>query len=154
MAFDQDNNPIWIDGTIADVTARKEASAKLNESLYELEKANAELKLQTEKASQYAEEAKNANETKSRFLASMSHEIRTPMNAIIGMSDLLKETNLSSTQRRYTDIICSSSENLLALINDVLDFSKMEAGKMNLENISFSLSDCINDVVKMLILKA
>ena len=154
VAFDKDGNPICIDGTIADVTARREATAQLNESLYELEKTNAELQLQTERANQFAEEARIADEAKSQFLANMSHEIRTPMNAIIGMSDLLKETEQTPTQRRYTDIICSSSENLLALINDVLDFSKMDAGKMRLENLSFSLSDCVNDVVKMLIIKA
>ena len=154
MAFDQEGKPLWIDGTIADVTARREATAKLNESLYELEKANAELKLQTEIANQFAEEARMADETKSQFLANMSHEIRTPMNAIIGMSGLLKETEQTEIQQKYTDIICSSSENLLALINDILDFSKMEAGKMHFENIRFNLSDCVNDVVKMLAIRA
>ncbi|MBR4329004.1 MAG: PAS domain-containing protein, partial [Candidatus Riflebacteria bacterium] len=154
MAFDQDGKPLWIDGTIADVTARREATAKLNESLYELEKANAELKLQTEIANQFAEEARIADETKSLFLANMSHEIRTPMNAIIGMSGLLKETEQTEIQKKYTDIICSSSENLLALINDILDYSKMEAGKMHFENIRFNLSDCVEDVVKMLAIRA
>ena len=154
MAFDQEGKPLWIDGTIADVTARREAAAKLNESLYELEKANAELKLQTEMANQFAEEARIADEAKSMFLANMSHEIRTPMNAIIGMSGLLKETEQTQIQRKYTDIICSSSENLLALINDILDFSKMEAGKMHFENINFKLSDCVDDVVKMLAIRA
>lgn len=154
MAFDQEGKPLWIDGTIADVTVRREATAKLNESLYELEKANAELKIQTEMANQFAEEARMADETKSQFLANMSHEIRTPMNAIIGMSGLLKETEQTEIQQKYTDIICSSSENLLALINDILDFSKMEAGKMHFENIRFNLSDCVNDVVKMLAIRA
>ena len=119
-----------------------------------MEKANAELKIQTEMANQFAEEARMADETKSQFLANMSHEIRTPMNAIIGMSGLLKETEQTEIQQKYTDIICSSSENLLALINDILDFSKMEAGKMHFENIRFNLSDCVNDVVKMLAIRA
>ncbi len=154
ITFDQESKPIWLDGTITDISERKEAISKLNESLFELEKANSELKLQTERANQYAEDAKVADEMKSKFLANMSHEIRTPMNAIIGMSDLLRETKQTSAQKKYTEIICSSAENLLALINDVLDFSKMEAGKMRLENISFSLSECVNDVVKMLILRA
>ena len=154
MALGENGKPSWIDGTIADVTERREATSKLNESLYELEKTNNELKLQTERANQFAEEAKIADEAKSKFLANIRHEIRTPMNAIIGMSDLLKETEQTPIQRRYTDIICSSSENLLALINNVLDFSKMEAGRMKLEKISFNLSENISDVVKMFILKA
>ncbi|MBQ2591661.1 MAG: PAS domain-containing protein, partial [Candidatus Riflebacteria bacterium] len=154
MAFDQEGKPLWIDGTIADITVKREAAAKLNESLYELEKANAELKLQTERANQFAEEARIADETKSQFFTNMSHEIRTPINAIIGMSGLLKETEQTEIQQKYTDIICSSSENLLAIINDILDFSKMEAGKMHFENICFNLSDCVNDVVKMLIIRA
>lgn len=154
VAFDHEGKPLWIDGTISDITVKREAAAKLNESLYELEKANVELKLQTGRANQFAEEARIADETKSQFFANMSHEIRTPINAIIGMSGLLKETEQTQIQQKYTDIICSSSENLLAIVNDILDFSKMEAGKMHFENIRFNLSDCVNDVVKMLIIRA
>lgn len=154
VAYSSEGTPLWIDGTIADITQRREATAKLNESLYELEKANSELVLQTEMSKQYAEEAKIANKAKGQFLASMSHEIRTPMNAIIGMGGLLRETELTDTQKKYTDIICSSSENLLTLIDDILDFSKMDAGKMQFEKIGFELAKCLDETLAMLKVRA
>jgi len=89
------------------------------------------------------EEAEAANYAKSRFLANMSHEIRTPMNGIIGMSELLQKTPLSPIQLKYVDAVHRSGDMLLSIINNVLDLSKIEAGRTDLENISFSLRETI-----------
>ena len=92
--------------------------------------------------------AEAANRTKSEFLANMSHEIRTPMNGIMGMSQLLEYTPLTDTQRRYLEAIRVSADNLLTIINDILDLSRIESGKLELEQRVFSLRGCIGDVIK------
>lgn len=88
--------------------------------------------------------AREAARLKSEFLATMSHEIRTPLNGIIGMSELLSDTSLSEEQRRYLDIIQTSSSNLLMLVNDILDLSKMDAGKVELEKTEFTIRQFVN----------
>ncbi len=94
-------------------------------------------------------EAEDANEFKSSFMARMSHEIRTPLNAITGMAYLLKKTNISLTQTMYVDRITQASNNMLSIINDILDYSKIEAGKVELEIASFSMDQVIQDVVNI-----
>ena len=94
--------------------------------------------------------AEAANHAKSSFLARMSHEIRTPMNGVLGMTELLLETGLSSVQRKYAETVQSSGKNLLAIINDVLDFSKIEAGKLELEAVDLDLRQSLEDIVDLL----
>lgn len=96
------------------------------------------------------EEAKAASKTKSDFLSTMSHELRTPMNAIIGMTSFLAESDIDEKHQEYLRIISHSSDALLALINDVLDYSKIESGKLELEETSFSLVKCLEEAVDMI----
>ncbi|MFC3749384.1 PAS domain S-box protein [Paenibacillus sp. GCM10012306] len=100
------------------------------------------------------ESAEKADQAKSEFLAIISHELRTPMNGIMGMTDLLSETELSEEQRGYTDIISQSSESLLSILNEILDFSKIEAGKMSLVDEPVYLHSVMDSVTELFTAKA
>jgi PAS domain S-box-containing protein len=113
------------------------------------ERKRVERELQQAKAA-----AESASRTKSDFLASMSHEIRTPMNALMGIADLLAKTTLTAEQDKYVQIFRRSGENLLNLINDILDLSKVEASQLDLEQTGFSLGDHLEKVIEMVAPKA
>lgn len=121
----------------------------LQNEISERKAAQARLKHAKEQAEQMAHEAEMANQAKSEFLANMSHEIRTPMNAIVGMASLMHTTPLNLEQMEFVNTIETGSQTLLRIINDVLDLSKIESGKVELEEIPISLETIIEDTVDL-----
>jgi signal transduction histidine kinase/DNA-binding response OmpR family regulator len=144
------------------VIRRKREAGRLREQLLEqehqariaLEGKNTDLAKAKEAAESARQQAEAANAAKSEFLANMSHEIRTPMNAILGFSELLRTQLAASRERQYLDAISSSGRTLLALINDILDLSKIEAGKLELQYEPVSVTRLVEEIQKLFSIKA
>ncbi len=130
---DAGNAPVKIFGTVVDINDRKVVEDELI------------------RARVQAEESAKAKEY---FLANISHELRTPLNGIIGMARLLKKSSLSATQREYVDVLYQTAENLMVIINDILDFAKIEAGKLSLEEITFDPTGIADTAVNLQLFKA
>ncbi len=147
LHLDLMGQPSHLIGTNWDITAQKKAEQELIDSNRNLEEAGIH-------ANELMIQAETANVAKSAFLATISHEIRTPMNGIIGMADLLLDTNLNDEQRQYASLLKTSGNTLLVLINDVLDLSKIEAKKLELELVDFDLVEILSEAVAMMDVQA
>jgi PAS domain S-box-containing protein len=142
--------PVRMVGVNWDVTAERRAQAEIERARDEAEQLNRQLEDALDRAHRLAQEAAAATVAKSEFLANMSHEIRTPLNAVLGMSSVLLGTALSPEQREFAETIRSSGDGLLDLLNDILDYSKIESGRLDLEVRTFDLRECVESAMDVL----
>jgi|GEM_PF-966452 len=153
--YDEEGNPVYLLGISVDITDQKKLKKELEDALKELELNNEMLENRVvERTLELADatsKAEAANLSKSQFLANMSHEIRTPMNGVIGMVDILTQMDLTPEQNRMIQTIRNSSFSLLRIIDDILDASKIEAGKIDVESVPVEITPIVEDVAKTLL---
>ncbi len=157
VAWSETGDALRMVGSDSDITERKEAEIRLQGYVKNLEDTQAKLDLQAQDLREQSEllqaalaDAQIATKAKGDFLATMSHEIRTPMNGVLGMTQLLLETDLTEEQKDFAETIMSSGNSLLTIINDILDFSKIEAGKLDVEPIPFDFQSAISELLTLL----
>lgn len=132
------------------ITEKKQAEENLIEAKAQIEQANRLLKTAAEQAHLLAQKATRSNQAKSELLATSSHDLRTPMNAILGFSEILMDTTLDEEQKDYVKTIHQSAKGLLALLNDILEYSKIEAGKLKIEILSCKLFEVLQEIRAMM----
>src|SRR5688572_3253618 len=131
-----------------------EANESLRAEISIREQAERALQVQARELGEARDAAQAANRAKSQFLANMSHEIRTPLNAVIGLSEILIDSDLSEGQRDHLRTVIDSGDVLLTVVNDILDYSRIEAGKIELESVAFDLDDVVGDTLRSLAVRA
>lgn len=144
-----DSAPDELDNVVNAINQMRESLLADIEQRHQMELALLAEQEEKLKSQRQQTEAEQASRAKSQFLATMSHEIRTPMNGVIGMVELLRDTPLNDSQRHYLDVIHRSGETLITIINDILDYSKIEAGKMELEHAAFNLEELVEDCIQL-----